>query len=58
MNDIKDRVDAINARATRRTDAIIAAHLAGHLTEAEREQELDREHEVANIQVRQARQGQ
>jgi dTDP-4-amino-4,6-dideoxygalactose transaminase len=46
MNDIKDRVDAI-----------IAAHLAGHLTDRERAEELDREREVANIQVRQARQG-
>jgi dTDP-4-amino-4,6-dideoxygalactose transaminase len=58
MNDIKDRVDAINARATRRTDAIIAAHLAGHLTDRERAEELDLVHEVANIQVRQARRGQ
>ena len=57
MNTAQDRVNAINLDATRRTDRVIKAWNDGHLTDAERDADLNRLRMVAAIRVQLIRAG-
>jgi hypothetical protein len=53
----QDRVNAINARATRATEDVLRAHREGHTTRAEQDTDLERIRKVASIRVQRIRAG-